>query len=90
MITRSKPSAATGPAGQILTVKYHEILTIKCNENGGFAGLSAIFTPSRENSYDKVQRDTRTPPRSVVLTDWLSRITTEGHMEWPRLRRACA
>jgi hypothetical protein len=49
----------TGPAGHILTVKYHEMLTITCNENAGLAGLSAIFTPSRENSYDKVQRDNR-------------------------------
>ena len=46
------------PAGRILRVKYNEILTIKCNANAGFSGLSAIFTPSRENSYDKVQGDT--------------------------------
>ena len=39
--------------------KYNEILTIPCNDNGGFAGLSAIFAPSRENSYDKVQRDSQ-------------------------------
>ena len=45
------------PTGRILQVKYNEILTIKRNENAGFAGLSAMFTPSRENSYDKVQRD---------------------------------
>jgi hypothetical protein len=40
-------------------IKYHKILTITCNENGGFAGLSAMFAPSRENSCDKVQRDTQ-------------------------------
>jgi hypothetical protein len=38
-------------------VKYHEMLTIQRNENAGFAGLSARFTPSGGNSYDKVQRD---------------------------------
>ena len=62
---------ATGPTHgvtkRILKVKYNEILTIKCNENAGFSGLSAILTPSRENSYDKVQRDNgrqaaKTPP----------------------------
>jgi hypothetical protein len=57
MITRSKPVAAAF-AGRIPKVKCNKILTIKCNENAGFAGLSAIFTPSRENPYDKVQRDT--------------------------------
>ena len=47
-----------GVTKRMLQVKYNEMLTIGCNENAGFAGLSAIFTPPRENSYDKVQRDT--------------------------------
>ena len=63
MITRSKPVPVVGPSRRILRVKYNEILTIPCNENAGFAGLSAIFTPSRENSYDKVQRDIGRPTR---------------------------
>jgi hypothetical protein len=59
-LARVAPEKAThGVTKRILKVKYNEILTIKCNENAGFSGLSAIFTPSRENSYDKVQRDTK-------------------------------
>jgi len=60
MITRSKPVAVVGPGRRIPTVKCKGILTIGCNENAGFAGLSARFTPARENACDIVQRDIQT------------------------------
>ena len=32
----------------------------------------------------------RTPPRSVVFTEWPSMITTDGHSERPACARACS
>ena len=69
----SKPAATAGLSGRIPKVKCNEILTIQCNENAGFAGLSAIFTPSRENSYDKVQRDTGAGAAATSLLKLLER-----------------
>ena len=79
MITRSKPVAVVGSGRRIPKVKCNESLRIKRNGKSGFSGLSARFTPSRENSYDKVQRDNQ-PSRTEGWFEILvgKRLATEG------------
>ena len=67
-VRRSRPVAVVGPGRRIPKVKCNGILTIKRNGKAGFAGLNARFTPSRENAYDKVQRDTG--PLPYERQDW--------------------
>jgi hypothetical protein len=45
------PSDPGRRAGRILSVKDHEVLTMKCNEKAGFSELSAIFTPPSKNAH---------------------------------------